>query len=427
MNRVFLGLFGVAFAVAAWHQLTDAPPIPLADGTVPLTAMESLSKDMMAGAKGAVDLAIGLIGPMTLFLGLMKVAEAGGLMAILGNALRPLLVLVFPRVPAHHPAMGAMVLNFSANALGLGNAATPFGIRAMNELQKLNRHKDTATNAMITFLAINMSHITLLPTGVIGVRAAMGSNDPAGVLPTTLFATACSATTAIILSLLASRWTEDPGAQDDDSVDAEAAQSVPWPLWQSLAVLGGIMICIPLTVTFGKVMSPWMIPIIAMLLLGFGAARGVPVYEAFVEGAKDGFQVAIRITPFVVGILTAVAMFKSSGALSLFTAAVGPLTAPLGLPAEALPMVIIRPLSGSGALAVMMGIMQEHGVDSYVGYLVGTINGCTETIFYTMAVYFGAVGIQKTRHLLAIALFAELGGVIGAVIATKTYLGLWGG
>ncbi len=425
MNPVFLFLLIVSFLVAGWHQLVDPMPVAGADGTVPPQAMEALTNAMFGSAKGAVELAIGLIGPMTLFLGLMKVGEAGGLMQLLANALRPLLRIVFPAIPSTHPAMGAMVMNFSANGLGLGNAATPFGIRAITELQKLNGSVDTASHAMITFLAINMSHITLLPSGVIGIRAAMGSADPAGVLPTTLFATACSATTAITLSILASRWTKDTASKVDESVDAEASLSRPWPLWASVLVLAGIAACIPLTVKFGKVVSPWMIPVIALSLVGFGIARKVNVYEVFVEGAKDGFQVAIRITPFVVGILVAVGMFRASGALEVFTSTVGPFTAPFGLPPEALPMVIVRPLSGSGAMAVMMATMQQSGVDSYVGYLVSTINGCTETIFYTMAVYFGSVGIKRSRHLLAIALCAETAGVIGAVIACKTYLGLW--
>jgi spore maturation protein SpmB len=320
--------------------------------------------------------------------------------------------------------MGAMVLNFSANALGLGNAATPFGIKAMHELQKLNGTPEVATHAMITFLAINMSSITLLPSGVIGVRAAMGSADPAGILPTTLFATGCSTATALVLATAFAHWTADTPAKVDESVDPDAASARPWPLAASLACLAALVAAIPLTLRFGKVASPWMIPTLVLALVGFGLVRRVPVYEAFVDGAKEGFQVAIRITPFVVGILVAVGMFKASGALEVFTATLGPVTSPLGLPAEALPMVFIRPLSGTGALAVMMGILRTEGVDSYVGYLVSTINGCTETIFYTMAVYFGAVGIKRSRHLLFIALFAETAGVIGAVIATRVYLGL---
>ncbi|MCH9050644.1 MAG: spore maturation protein [Proteobacteria bacterium] len=400
---------------------------------------------MIDSATSSVTLAIGLIGVMALFLGLMKVAEAGGLLVIIAKTIRPLMVRLFPDVPADHPAMGAMVLNLSANALGLGNAATPFGIRAMQELDTLNPHKGTASNAMVLFLAINTSSVTLLPTGVIALRAAAGSADPAAIVPTTLFATICSTTLAIIAAKLYQRFSQVPAelpadearedeamvaemgvemaaddplvAPGDGALDPQGEGTAAYPAWVSVLALGGIVALIPISVFYGRVMSPWVIPGIMVALLGFGAARKVRVYEVFVEGAKDGFLVAVRIIPYLVAILVAVGMFRASGALDVMVAAISPVTTLLGLPGEALPMALLRPLSGSGAYGVLASIINDPAVgpDSYVGYLVSTFQGSTETTFYVIAVYFGAVQIKRIRHALWAGLTADVVGIVAAV------------
>ncbi|MGA0807015.1 MAG: nucleoside recognition domain-containing protein [Pseudohongiellaceae bacterium] len=428
MNGIFLGITLIAFLAAAFGEFTHVP----AEGVT--SPMAALSAGMLDSAADAVELALGLVGAMTLFLGLLKVAEAGGLLTILARVIRPLMTRLFPEVPPEHPAMGAMILNISATTLGLGNAATPFGIRAMQELDKLNPQPGTATNAMALFLAINTSGITLLPTTVIALRAAAGSVDPAAVLPTTLFATVCGTLAAIGSALYLQRLlpvgSSIGGAEHDASKDrswlreqvealyeGEPRADTAYPLWVSLLALVAMLALIPAMILWGGRVSPWIIPGLMVGFLVFGALRGVRIYEVFVEGAKDGFQVALRIIPFLVAILVAVGMFRSSGAMDVMVKLLGGATAALGLPAEALPMALLRPLSGSGSYGLMTSIINDPaiGPDSFVGNLVSTLAGSSETTFYVLAVYFGAVQIRRMRHTLAAALIADLVAVIAAV------------
>ncbi|MCF8112048.1 MAG: spore maturation protein [Desulfobacteraceae bacterium] len=439
MNTVFFAIVAVAFLFAGLRQLAGGP---YPEQSAPI---EEVSRAIVESAGGAVELAIGLIGVMTLFLGLMKVAEKGGLLNVISRLLRPLMIRLFPEIPPDHPAMGAIILNMSANALGLGNAATPFGIRAMQELDKLNTRKGTATNAMALFLAINTSSITLLPTGVIALRASAGSADPAGILPTTLFATMCSTAVGILAARLYQRFSsvgpdegaplppaetddqystaDDPGQTgEQEEVSADASEG--YPMWVSLSALFGVLIIIPLAVIYGEVISPWIIPGLVVGFLAYGLIRRVRVYEVFVEGAKEGFQVAVRIIPYLVAILVAVGMFRASGALETMVGLLGPWTSSIGLPADALPMAILRPLSGSGAYGVLASIINDPsiGPDSYVGYLVSTLQGSTETTFYVLAVYFGAVQVRRIRHTMAAALTADVAGIMFAVLACTMFL-----
>ncbi len=435
MNRIFLIIVLTAVCFAGWKQIGFQPAAELQ------SPMEALSTAMVESSAGAVELAIGLVGVMTLFLGLMKVAEAGGMLVILARLIRPLMVRLFPEVPADHPAMGAMILNLSANALGLGNAATPFGIRAMQELESLNRQPGTATNAMALFLAINTSSVTLLPTGVIALRAAAGSADPAIIMPTTLFATIGSTSVAILAAKLyqhlssmgeahpAGARPTDAGektgtAAPSETSTLEAAQGA-YPIWVSIMALVVLAALIPGAILFGKAISPWILPGLMAGFLIFGAIRRVSVYEVFVEGAKEGFQVALRIIPYLVAILVAVGMLRASGALDLLVGALAPVTGRFGLPAEALPMALMRPLSGSGAYGILASIINDPaiGPDSYTGVLVSTLQGSTETTFYVMAVYFGAVQVRRIRHAMAAALTADAAGVIFAIVACWLFLG----
>jgi spore maturation protein SpmA len=423
LNTIFFALIAIAFAVTGYHQLAW---VATPEAVSPMSALGS---GMLEAAKGAVTLALGLVGVMAFFLGLMKVAEAGGLLLIIARLLRPLLVRLFPDVPADHPAMGAMIMNLSANALGLGNAATPFGIRAMQALDTLNPHRGTASNAMALFLAINTSSVTLLPTGVIALRAAAGSADPAGILPTTLFATLCSTTAAILAAKLYQRWwpignvaavqLADDAPREAPEVTLPEAPEHGYAGWVSFLALFTLVALIPVAVLFGSALGPWIIPGLAVALLGFGLLRGVRVYECFVDGARDGFQVAVRIIPYLVAILVAVGMFRASGAMELIVGSLGRLTAPLGLPADALPMALLRPLSGSGAYGVLAATIDNPatGPDTYVGYLVSTLQGSTETTFYVIAVYFGAVQVRRVRHALVAGLTADLVGIVAAVAA----------
>lgn len=421
MNFIFFAIVLVAFFAAGWGQISSVP----AEGEI--TPMESLSRAVVDSAGSSVELALGLIGVMTLFLGLMKVAEAGGLLRVIARLIRPLMVRLFPDVPAEHPAMGAMILNISANAMGLGNAATPFGIRAIQELNKLNARPGTATDAMALFLAINTSSVTLLPTGVIALRAAAGSTDPAGILPTTLFATVCSTLMAIFTAKTYSRFfgygraTETTKTKHEmgDSENAALPEATleAYPIWLSLTAISALVAMIPIAVLYGKAVSPWIIPGLMAFFLGFGFLRRVRVYEVFVEGAKEGFQVAVRIIPYLVAILVAVGMFRASGAMEAMVSLLGPLTEHVGLPAEALPMALMRPLSGSGAYGILASVINDPtiGPDSYIGYLVSTFQGSTETTFYILAVYFGAVQVRRIRHTLAAALTADVTGIMAAV------------
>lgn len=440
MNVIFFSIVAISFLTAAWQQITGSSG-PDASGP-----MERLSKAMVESAGSSVELAISLIGVMTLFLGLMKVAEAGGLLTILARLIRPVMTRLFRDVPPDHPAMGAMVLNLSANAMGLGNAATPFGIRAMQELDTLNPQPGTATNAMVLFVAINTASVTLLPTGVIALRAAAGSVNPAGILPTTLFASLCATMATIFITRAFQRFFPLPALQDAPDTpdapdaraesDAHAVAGEPdrpeqepapegYPLWVSGLALIVLLGTIPLTIVFGKAIFPWILPGLMLGFLGFGLVRKVRVYEIFVEGAKDGFQVAVKIIPYLVAILVAIGMLRASGTLDAVVGSLGAVTNSLGLPPEGLLMALMRSLSGSGAYGVLASIINNPaiGPDSYTGYLVSTLQGSSETTFYVLAVYFGAVQVKRIRHALLVGLIADAIAVVGSVAICRYLYG----
>ncbi|PKU22522.1 nucleoside recognition domain-containing protein [Telmatospirillum siberiense] len=417
MNIVFFVLIAAAFGVAGWRQVTQSP-------TAAGVPMEALGQAALKSAEGAVTLGLGLIGTMALFLGIMRIAEAGGLMRVLARLLRPLLHRLFPEIPPDHPAMGAMVMNVAANVLGLSNAATPFGVRAMQALDRLNPRKGVATDAMVLFLALNTANVTLLPTHVMALRTAIGSHDPAAVIPTTLFATLWSTGFAILFAKWGARWFPADGAVSSERTDEMADEPVPeevppaYPLWVS--VLAGVvcLLVIPVTVIWGRVVSPWIIPSMLVGVLGYGLIRRVAVYEAFVEGAKDGLAVSLRILPYLVAILVAVGMFRDSGAMELLIVPLGRLTGALGLPPEALSMAVLRSLSGSASFGYLAALLKDPaiGPDGYLGMLVSTIYGSSETTFYVLAVYFGAAGVKRIRHALLAGLLADLGGTVFSVL-----------
>lgn len=405
MNWVFFLLVASAVGLAAWSELRHGGG-----------AMAALAEATLKAAEGAVPLAFGLVGVMALFLGLMRVAEAAGLVRGLARLLAPLLTRLFPEVPPGHPAMGAMVMNVAANILGLGNAATPFGIRAMEHLESLNADKGRASNAQVLFLAINTAGITILPTSVIALRAGLGAADPAAVVAPTLAATLFSTIIAVIAARLLQRLSPAPPSLSTDIQDGAAIATAPaWACW-----LGGLSVLafIPVMALWGNVLGPWIVPGLMVGLLGAGLARRVPVYEVFVEGAREGFTIAVRIIPYLVAILAAVAMFRASGAMEAVLAPLGRLLAPLGVPAESLALAGMRSLSGSGSFALLASYLRDPaiGVDSAAGILLGTIYGSSETTFYVIAVYFGAVGIRRIRHALAAGLIADLAGLVAAIV-----------
>jgi spore maturation protein SpmA len=405
--------------------------------------MDALTKASFESAKDAVVLAIGLIGPMALWLGIMKVAEAGGLMRIVAHRVRPLMVRLFPDVPHDHPAMSAMIMNMAANALGLGNAATPMGIKAMQELDKLAPEKGTATNAMCLFLAINTSSVTLLPLGVITIRAAAGSASPAAIFIPSLIATTCSTITAIVAAKMLARKNsgqepavvqathETATVEAEDGVEPELyppSTTGKWFVWLLVAVFAGGAVyqltsaTEPLAFSAASLnsLSSWLIPALISGLLIFGYLRGVRIYETVTDGAKEGFTTAIRIIPFMVAIFVAIGMFRASGAMDILVGVLSPLTEAMGMPAEALAMGLLRPLSGSGSFAFMSEIINQSP-DSLLSAMVSVIQGSSETTLYVLAVYFGAVGVHRTRHALPAALCGETAGLIAAV----TVCNLW--
>jgi len=413
--------------------------------------MQAVTDAMLTSARSAVDLAIGLVGVMAFFLGLMRVAQDGGLTAQLSKIVSPFMRLLFPSIPAGSPAMSAMVLNISANMLGLGNAATPFGIKAIEELDKYNMQKGTATNAMALFLAINTAGLALLPSGVIGIRAALGSANAAGIWIPTWFASACATVVGVTAAILLSRLpryraTEPPAATSDGptaqvaDASADATDALPPPAaspgrqWIARLFWVGF---VALAVrefsrragtdgagdVFRDMLSFWMLPALVATFVLYGWVRRVRVYESLVEGAKEGFQVALRIIPFLVAILVVIGMFRASGGLDLVVGLIAPLTALVGMPGEALPMALLRPLSGSGALGVASEAMTVHGPDSLIGYMVSTYQGSTETTFYTLAVYFGAIGVKATRHTIPACLMADVAGIMAATFIVNLMYG----
>ncbi len=411
--------------------------------------MQALTDAIVSSARGAVDLAIGLIGLMAFFLGLMRVIEDAGALRHLARLVGPVMQRLFPGVPVHSPAMSAMILNIAANMLGLANAATPFGIKAMEELDKLNGERGTATNAMVLFLAINTSALAILPSGVVAMRASVGSENAVGIFFPTWFASGCATIVGVTAAVLLSRLTvyrrtepapareappPDPAAGGDGTHDEpEALEPLPgrrWMgrlFWLALAVLLGRFVwqhrMDPPFELFGAITSAWMLPMVVAVLVMYGWTRGVRVYDSLVTGARQGFDVAVRIIPYLVAILVVVGMFRASGGIDLITTLLSPITALIGLPAEALPMALLRPLTGSGAYAVMAEIMTVEGPDSLVGYMVSTFQGSTETTFYTLAVYYGAVGIRRTRHTVPACLLADTAGILGAVFIVNLMFG----
>jgi spore maturation protein SpmA len=414
--------------------------------------MQDVSAAAFEGAKGAVDLVIGLTGFMVFMLGLMRVAMDGGLLRAVARGIAPLMRRLFPEIPAEHPAMAAMVMNLASNVLGLGNAATPFGLKAMRELETLNRSPGVASDAMVLFLAINATAVTLFPpTGTMAVRAAAGSAAPEAIWVPTLIATSCSTLTAVAVFYLlrgrpryairpladppALRAAPPPGGGADPALPSLAAPAQPaGPVRRGLVliVVGALLVGLALEVSRGldtqsgsevakRLLQSWLFPTLIAGLLLVGLAGRVRVYESMVEGAKEGLEVAVRILPYLVAILVAVAMFRASGALSLLIGLLAPFTNLVGIPAEVLPMALLRPLSGSGAFAVMSEIVTAHGPDSFIGNLACTIQGSTETTFYVLTLYFGASGTRDIRHTLVACLIGDVAGVAGATAACHVF------
>ncbi len=412
---------------------------------------KELTDAAFTSAKSAVmDIALPLAGIMALWLGVMRLAERAGMVRALARALRPVMRRLFPDVPADHPAMGAMLMNMAANLLGLANAATPLGLRAMNDLESLNPHPGTATNAMCTFLAINTASIQLLPATAIGIMAAAGGKNPTAIVGTTVLASACAVTVGVTAAKTleklpffrvtetasGKRCAPPTAAPEPVTPEAKPLPAWGWPVLVLLLALFGFFFA-RLTQTGTATGQPFIlrgvntvsllaIPFLLALFPLYAALRGVRVYEEFVEGAKEGFQVAVRIIPFLVAMLVAIGMFRAAGGVDLLARALRPALNVIGFPTDLLPMALTRPLSGSATIGLFADLVKSHGPDSLVTRMGGTLLGSTETTFYVLAVYFGAVAVQRTRHAVAVGLLADLTGMLAAVtICRLVFGGAW--
>lgn len=453
LNYIWLGLIVAAVLIGGYNG-----------------ALEAVSKEAFDRAEFAVmKLALPLAGIMALWLGVMRLAEKAGLIQLLARALRPVMRRLFPEVPVEHPAMGAMLMNMAANMLGLANAATPLGIRAMKDLEKLNPRPGVATNAMCTFLAINTSSIQLVPATAVGVMAVAGSVNPSAIIGTaflaTIFSTIAGITSVKLLEKLPGyrlppltaeeMKTPLPALSLSDGERVSEGRERGHEL-APLDWVGGIILAaffgffawaflrfgFPelfgyaapanqagdnfFTRTFIRAVNAVSLLSIPFLLSFFplyASLRKIKVYEEFVEGAKEGFQVSVMIMPYLVAILVAIGMFRAAGGIEMFTAWLKPALDWVGFPTEIVPLCLVRPLSGSGTLGLFTDLVKEFGPDSLIARTAGTIFGSTETTFYVIAVYFGAVSVKRTRHAVPAGLIADGVGIIASVIICKMMFG----
>ena len=407
LNYIWIGFFAIAFLIAAVQLMlgnTDVFP--------------AIMNSSFDNAKTAFEISIGLTGVLSLWMGIMKIGERSGLVNVLARWLSPLMVRLFPEIPAGHPVFGHIFMNFSANMLGLDNAATPLGLKAMEGLQELNKQKDTATNAMIMFLVLNTSGLTIIPVGVMVYRAQMGAAQPTDVFIPILIATAIATLGGMIITSLYQR------------INLFNRAIMAFVLGICIVVSGVMWLS---TQVDRETMNLWSTVVANVILFSIiiafiwaGVRKKINVYEAFVEGAKGGFETAVRIIPYLVAILVAIGVFRASGAMDFLVDGIGKLVEMLGGNADyvaALPTAIMKPLSGSGARGMMVDAMQQYGADSFVGRLSCIFQGATDTTFYILAVYFGSVGVRNTRHAVTAGLFADLCGIIAAMAIAAIFFG----
>jgi len=400
LHRIWLGFFLVAFvsSLVQWLWVGDAE------------VFQRMVSSLFEMARLAVELAIGLIGLMALWLGVVAVGEASGLIDKLARLLSPVFTRLMPDVPSGHPAISSMTLNLSANILGLDNAATPLGIKAMQDLQTLNPTPEVATNAQILFLVLNTSSVTLFPVTILLYRAQMGAPDPAAVFIPILIATSCST----LVGLLVTAWVQRINLRDTVLLGAMGLGFAAL-----LALIGWFSTLTAIELQRqSSLVSNFLIVSLIMLFLVVAHRRSVNVYETFIEGAKQGFETAIAIIPYLLAMLVAIGVFRASGALDILLEAVRAVVSSMGADArwvDTLPTALMKPLSGSGARAMMIDTMNTFGVDSFQGRLAATLQGSTETTFYVLAVYFGSVGIRHARHALACGLAADFAGIVAAI------------
>ena len=400
LNYIWIAFFLLAFVIALYKLIF------LGDTTV----FPEIMNSTFAQAKTAFEISLGLTGVLSLWMGIMKIGEKGGLVSALARLLSPVLCRIFPDIPKGHPVMGTMFMNFSANMLGLDNAATPMGLKAMQELQEINDKKDTASNPMIMFLVLNTSGLTLIPVTVLLYRAEMGAANPTDVFIPILIATTVSTIVGLMITSIYQR------------INLFNRTMVLFLLAICLLVAGGTWGMMQLSQvqieTFSTSLANIILFSVIILFILAGVKAKVNVYDAFIEGAKDGFSTAIRIIPYLIAILVAIGVFRASGGMDFIMDGMAWCANCIGVGDDfvgALPTAIMKPLSGSGARGMMIDAMNTYGADSFAGRLACMFQGATDTTFYILAVYFGSVGIRKTRHAVTCGLLADLAGIIAAI------------
>lgn len=408
LNYIWIAFFLIAFVVAAVRLVFMGDT-----GVFP-----AIINSTFDSAKTAFDISLGLTGVLSLWLGIMKIGELGGVINMFSRVLSPLFTKLFPDIPKGHPVTGSIFMNLAANMLGLDNAATPLGLKAMEGLQELNTRKDTASNPMIMFLVLNTSGLTIIPISIMVYRAQLGAAQPTDVFVPILLATFFSTLAGIIA--------------------VSVYQKINLLNRTILLFLGGTSLFIAGIIYFFTTLSREMIDVYStttanvflfLIIIGFilaGIRKKVNVYDAFVDGAKEGFTTAVRIIPYLVAILVAIGVFRASGSMDYIINGVATLVGWCGIDSEfvaALPTAIMKPLSGSGARGLMVDAMTTYGADSFVGRMACIFQGSTDTTFYILAVYFGSVGISKTRHAVPCGLLADLAGIISAIFICYLFFG----
>ncbi len=412
LNLIWFSFFIIAFAVALFKWVITGDPL----------IFKTITEGIFKSAGDSVDLSFKLIGIMTLFLGFMNIGEKAGAIRFLSRIVGPFFSKLFPEIPDKHPAFGHMIMNFSANLLGLDNAATPFGLKAMQSLQELNPEKETASNAQIMFLVLHASGLTLIPISIIAIRASV---SPPAANPTDIFLPCMIATFAATMAALFI-------VSFKQKINLLQPVVLSWIL--GISVLIGLLISYIKFVLadhqieiFSSILSNGLILLIFLVFLLGGMYKKVNLFESFVEGAKGGFEVAIKIIPYLVAMLVAISVLRSSGAFEFITSSLGDGFSAMGVDTQfvqALPTALMKPLSGSGARAMMVDTMNTYGADSFAGRLSAIFQGTSDTTFYVVAVYFGSVAVKNTRYAIGSMLLADLVGITTSILMAYLFFGI---
>ncbi|HEX2921906.1 MAG TPA: nucleoside recognition domain-containing protein [Bacteroidales bacterium] len=408
LNYIWIAFFVIGFLVALGQLIF----------TGNTQVFNDIVNSVFSNAKTGFEISLGLAGMLTLWMGLMKIGEKGGMVSILSRLFGPLFVRLFPELPKGHTAYGSIILNFSANMLGLDNAATPMGLKAMKEMQEVNQKKDTASNAQIMFLVLNASGLTIIPISIIVYRTQLGAANPSDIFIPILISTFFATLVGLISVAIVQK------------INLLNKVVLAYIMGLTALVVGVILYFMNLPheqITKASTFAAnfFLISVI-VLFIALAVYRKVNVYDAFIEGAKDGFNVAVNIIPFLIAILVAIGVFRASGAMDFIIGGIEDLVGWMGLDTRfvgGLPVAFMKPLSGSGARGLMIDAMTTHGADSFIGRLSCTLQGATDTTFYIVAVYFGSVGIKNTRHAIGCGLLADLAGVIASILIAYLFFG----